>query len=148
YFGTFDSNSYLWLTKGSGGGAYDYSADIGYTAQFATNAPQVVFNSWFASSYWEWDVENGFLFAPLAANGNGLINLWSENPCWTFHHMATGKTIGYSARLTQNNVDYYAHRGFQDFNLYRRGVHMSLLGDPSLRMHIAAPPYKLTSTVN
>ena len=149
YFGTFTNNSYLWLTKGGGGGAYDYSADIGYTSYFAaSNGTKVVFNSWFASSYWEWDVENGFLRAPLAAAGYNLVNFWSENPCYVLHHMALGQNIGYSIRLTQNNTTFYANHGYLDFNLYRRGVHMSLMGDPSLRMHVVAPPANLVTSLS
>jgi hypothetical protein len=149
YFGTFTNNSYLWLTKGGGGGAYDYSADIGYTSYLAaSNGTKVVFNSWFASSYWEWDVENGFLCAPLAAAGYNLVNFWSENPCFVLHHMALGQNIGYSTRLSQNNTTFYAHHRYLDFNLYRRGVHMSLMGDPSLRMHVVAPPANLVTSLS
>jgi Immunoglobulin domain len=149
YFSTFTNNSYLWLTKGGGGGNYDSSADIGDTADFAASpAVKVVFNSWFASEYWEWDVENGFLRAPLAANGYGLVSFWSENPCYVLHHMALGKNIGYSARLSQNNVSFYAHHGYLDFNLYRRGIHMSLMGDPTLRMHVVTPPSNLVTGVS
>ncbi|MDB6019586.1 MAG: hypothetical protein JWR19_4075 [Pedosphaera sp.] len=150
YFQVFTNNSYLWLTKGGGGGAYDYSSDIGYTSNFAASASsagvKVVFNSWFASSFWEWDIENGFLRAPLAASGYSLVNFWSENPCWILHHMALGRTIGFSAQQSQNNVNYYNHHGAGLPNLYRRGVHMSLMGDPTLRMHVVIPPASLTST--
>jgi Immunoglobulin domain/Bacterial Ig domain/Fibronectin type III domain/Immunoglobulin I-set domain len=147
YFSTFTNNAYLWLTKGGGGGNYDSSADIGDTADFAAlPGTKVVFNSWFASAYWEWDVENAFLRAPLAAAGYNLVNLWSENPCYVLHHMALGKNIGYSARLTQNNSTFYNHHGYLDFNLYRRGIHMSLLGDLTLRMHVIAPPTNLLAT--
>ncbi|MDB6125380.1 MAG: hypothetical protein JWQ71_4373 [Pedosphaera sp.] len=147
YFGTFTNNSYLWLTKGGGGGNYDSSADIGDTADFAALPPvKVVFNSWFASEYWEWDVENAFLRAPLAAAGYNLVNVWSENPCYVLHHMALGKNIGYSAQVSQNNTSFYAHHGYLNFNLYRRGVHMSLMGDPTLRMHIISPASNLLSS--
>jgi hypothetical protein len=147
YFSTFESNDYLWFTKGTGGGTYDYTAGIGATTNFAASTGvKVVFNSFFASYFWEWDVENAFLRAPLAAKGYGLVNMWSDNPCWVLQHMALGKTVGFSARVSQNNNTYYNSTGYPGLTVYRRGVHMSLMGDPTLRMHVVAPPARLTST--
>ncbi|WP_221067249.1 hypothetical protein [Methylomagnum ishizawai] len=146
WFGLFEDDSYLWLLKGGGGGYYDGTVGIGSTADFARSpGVKIVFNSWFASFYSEWDVENAFLRAPLAAKGYGLVNFWSENPDWVLHQMALGGTIGAAARLSQNNDLYYALKGYPVENdppmeLNRRGVHLNLLGDPSLRMHIVAPP--------
>ena len=112
----------------------------------------VVFNSWFASYFWEWDVENAFLRAPLAAKGYGLVNLWSDTPVWVLHHMALGKTIGYSARVSQNNNGYYNLYGDPAGQLpptsFRRGVHMSLMGDPTLRMHMVTPPTTLLAAAH
>lgn len=154
WFSTFESDSYLWLFKGGGGGNYTGTHGIGSTADFVTTpGVKIVFNSWFASLYWEWDVEDAFLRAPLAAKGHSLVNLWSENPDWVLHQMAMGKTIGAAARLSQNNNVYYNLQGYpipgdDSMQLYRRGVYLNLLGDPSLRMHIIAPPSNVHSSGN
>ena len=47
-----------------------------------------------------------------------------------------GDPIGYSARLTQNNNGFYTNH----VNRLQRGVHIALMGDPTLRMHPVAPP--------
>jgi hypothetical protein len=143
YFSEVESTSYLWFTKGTGGGEYTSDISIGDTGDFASAANvQVVFNAFFASYYWEWDVTDSFLRAPLAANGYGLVNLWADQPCWALQHMALGKNIGYSARLSQNNSGYYNMVGFFGTG-NRRSVHLSLMGDPTLRMHVVQPPSNL-----
>ena len=57
--------------------------------------------------------------------------------------MALGNPIGYSARLTQNN-----HRDGLYQNQMNNGaaqIHIALMGDPSLRMHVVAPPTRLVA---
>lgn len=148
YFSDAQASSYLWFTKGTGGGDYNADISIGDTGDFA-NSPgvNVVFNAFFASYYWEWDVTDSFLRAPLAANGYGLVNIWTDEPCYVLHHMALGKTIGYSTRISQNNAAYYNLEGFFDTRNHR-SIHMSLMGDPTLRMHVVQPPANLLSFVN
>ncbi len=148
YFTDSQSASYLWFAKGTGGGEYTSDISIGDTGDFASaGGIQMVFNAFFASYYWEWDVTDSFLRAPLAANGYGLVNIWSDQPCWALQHMALGKTIGYSTRLSQNNNGYYNLNGFFGTG-NRRSVHLSLMGDPTLRMHVVLPPANLTAFAN
>jgi hypothetical protein len=54
--------------------------------------------------------------------------------------MGLGETIGYGARKTQNNSGVYSpnYTG-------TRGVHVTLLGDPTLRLHPVLPPSNLQS---
>jgi len=54
--------------------------------------------------------------------------------------MALGEPIGYSARLTMNNSGLYQNQ----VNQFARGVHVALMGDPTLRAHQVAPPSNLT----
>jgi hypothetical protein len=49
--------------------------------------------------------------------------------------MGLGETVGYCARLTQNNRGLYVPTGS-----FAGGVHVALMGDPTLRLHVVAPP--------
>ena len=53
--------------------------------------------------------------------------------------MAMGETIGYAARVSQNNSGTY-------FYGYGPEIHVALMGDPTLRMHVVAPPGSITAT--
>jgi len=55
---------------------------------------------------------------------------------WFLHPMAMGETMGYCARLAQNNK-----RGqYEPAGRAARNVHVALMGDPTLRLHVVAPP--------
>jgi hypothetical protein len=90
----------------------------------------------FLGSYFgDWDNESAFLRAPLGSGA--LATAWAGRPHWFFHRMALGGNIGASAKLTQDNT-WGGHYGGQNYGT--RGVHIALLGDPSLRMHPVIPP--------
>jgi hypothetical protein len=55
--------------------------------------------------------------------------------------MGMGETIGYCLRTTQNNINTY------DQQSTHRHVHVSMLGDPTLRMHIVCPVSSLQSAI-
>ncbi|HYG73713.1 MAG TPA: PA14 domain-containing protein, partial [Planctomycetota bacterium] len=142
WFGTLPSNSYMWA-YGCGGGWYQGSSGVGNTSQFASNDTQAVFNILFGSYNGDWDANDAFLRAPLATTTYGLTCAWAGRPHWFFHHMGAGLNIGYSARITQNNN----YGGlYQANNFGTRGTHVNLMGDPTLRMHIVAPPSGFTAT--
>ncbi|MBK9247967.1 MAG: T9SS type A sorting domain-containing protein [Ignavibacteria bacterium] len=98
------------------------------------------FNMLFGSNFGDWDNVNNLLRAPLAAAQNGLTNAWSSRPHWQHHAMAMGFTIGDCARTTQNNINTYA------YNYAANAVHVALMGDPTLRLHIIAPPTNVLAT--
>jgi hypothetical protein len=127
------TNSYLW-GYGCGGGTYTSAAGVGSTTDFATKDPRVVFTMFFGSYFGDWDSQNNFLRAALGTTNYTLTSAWVGRPYWQLHHMALGETIGFSTRLSQNNDSLYAS------GLYSRWVHIALMGDPTLRMHIVAPP--------
>lgn len=144
FWNTVQGNDFLWFTKGTGGGAYNACAGMGSTYHYAASpGVKTVFNAEFASYFEEWDVRDNFLRAPLAAKGCALTDVWSDNPAWVFMHMGMGKPIGFSTRVSQNNNSYYNIPGYPGLPNSRRGVHMALMGDPSLRMHVVAPPSTL-----
>lgn len=136
YFTTMEDESYLW-SYGCGGGSIVSSMGVGSTSDFVTSDLQNVFTMLFGSQFGNWAYPNDFLRAPLAS-GQTLTNVWAGNPPWTFHHMAMGYPIGYSTLKTQNGNDgLYLGNGAQL-------VHVALMGDPTLRMHMVAPSTKIT----
>ena len=136
YRSSLMNGSYLW-SFGAGGGGPESASDISNTSNYATDSLQTQFTFLFGSYFGDWDVPNNFLRAPLASR-SGLTCTWGTRPNWQVHHMALGEHIGYSTRLTMNNVTLY-NGGFAV-----KFVHIALMGDPTLRMHILQPVKDLT----
>lgn len=139
YFTTLSSNSYQW-SYGCGGGSYTSCGGVGYTSDFAANSVQTIFTMVFGSYFGDWDSQDNFLRAPLASGA--LTSAWAGRPHWHFHQMSLGETVGFCAKTTQNN--YFT--GLYTANFGAGYVHQALMGDPSLREHIIAPPSNLTGT--
>ena len=137
WFSTLTTQSYLWA-YGCGGGKYDHADGLGSTGDFAAKDPKVVFTMLFGSWFGDWNTQDNFLRAPLATSTYGLTSAWAGRPHWHFQHMALGETIGYSTRLTQN-----ASTTLYQTN-WPGSIHISLMGDPTLRMHPVAPPSALS----
>jgi Bacterial Ig domain len=135
------SQSYLW-GYACGPGSWTVASGVATTADLATNDLQVVFTLLFGSYFGDWDCPDNFLRAPLAMPTHTLTSAWAGRPDWQFHHMALGETIGFSTRLSQNNSSLYSGGNST------RGVHVALMGDPTLRMHPVAPPAELVVTAN
>jgi hypothetical protein len=141
FFPTIQSQPYLWTYLGSGGGdLYNDCYGVGETVDFASNHVRTVFTMLFGSYFGDWDTADNFLRAPLCSTNNALTSIWAGRPQWFLHHMALGETIGYSTRLNQNNSVRYVP------NYNARQVHMALMGDPTLRMHMVIPPSNLRAT--
>jgi len=101
-----------------------------------------VFTILFGSYFGDWDSRDNLLRAPLAAESHGLVSMWAGRPHWYLHPMGLGETIGRAARITQNNRGLYVPTGS-----FPHGVHIALMGDPTLRLHRVAPPSGLTRKV-
>lgn len=139
YFSTMTSNSYLW-SYGCGGGTYNSAGGIGNTTNFATDSVQTIFTILFGSYFGDWDSQNNFIRAPLASASPALLCFWAGRPNWFFHHMALGDNIGYSTKLSQNNAALY------NAGNSARNIHVALMGDPTLRMHVVKPSAALYAT--
>lgn len=138
YLGTMDTASYLW-SFGCGAGSYSSCSGIGTTNDFSGRQPQSVFTMLFGSYFGDWDSKNNILRAALA-HGKILTNVWSGRPRWFFHHMALGGNIGEATLLAQNNRNPGAlYNGMNFMN----GVHIALMGDPTLKLHYVKPPKNL-----
>lgn len=135
YFTTLQDESYLW-SYGCGGGSIVSSEGIGTTDDFSNSSLKSIFTMLFGSQFGNWAYTDDFLRAPLAS-GFTLTNCWAGNPPWTLHHMAMGHNIGYSLLKTQNESnELYLGNGPQL-------VHVALMGDPTLRMHMVESPSDL-----
>jgi hypothetical protein len=118
-------------------GAFDevWSVDL---VEGARGMFYLLFGSWLV----EWNKPGNILRAALAAPDYGLASAWSGRPHLFFHRMALGETTGDAIRLSQNNTTLYASQ----VNRETRGIHISLMGDPTLRMHAVAPPSGLRAS--
>jgi len=127
---TTTGGGYAW-SYGCGSGSYTSAGGIGSTANFATSTNRNLFTVLFGSYFGDWDSTDNFLRAPLCS-GWTLTSAWAGRPHWSFHPMGLGETIGAGAKLSQNDT---VAGGYGT-----RGVHIALMGDPTLRQHIVAPP--------
>ena len=147
-----NNNSYMWA-YGSGGGVaavdqgintFNGATNIATTQDFAVESPGCVFGMSFGSYFGDWDNRNNFLRAWIA-RGQALTNVWSAIPGWYMHHMGLGDNIGYSTWITMNNSSLYTplEDGWQS-SIGR--THLGLMGDPSIRMKMLAPPSNIAIT--
>jgi len=105
-----------------------------------------VFHMTFGSYFGDWDNPNNYLRG-LLASGNSLASVWSGQPNWYMHPMAMGEPIGECAKLAMNNTN--ANYSLQNGGWWGQGyarTHLGLMGDPTLRMKMVAPPTQLTAS--
>lgn|ERR1043166_7085288 len=141
--------SYLWTCACTSGG-YSSMSYLGTNGQYSDvwstdivgQDAKAVFFMLFGSWFGEWDHSDDILRAALATPTMGLASCLAGRPHWFVHHMGLGEPIGFSARLTMNNSSLYRN----EVNNLTRGIHIALMGDPTLRMHPVAPPASLTGT--
>lgn len=150
FIDSLNSGSYLWAHMAGGGSDTSMSNDVFTSGQCISSPINTVFMQMYGSYFVEWykggisTLHNHLLRAPLASNGTTLASVWSgKAPYWHFHHMALGETIGYSTVTNQNNLTTYDPGNIP----LQKGVHMCLMGDPTLKMHIVAPVSNLTAVV-
>lgn len=142
YFPTLGSQDYLW-SYGCGGGSYYTCYGVGAIEDFARTDIKSMFTMLFGSYFGDWDAESDFLRGPLASKTYGLAAVWAGRPHWFVHPMALGETIGASTKRSQNNGNIYSKQNYGS-----RGVHVALMGDPTLRMHPVAPPSNVSLSGN
>ena len=141
YFGTLQSDSAL-ATWGAGGGSYYYTSGVGTSDDFALYNLRVVFTLWLGSYFGDWNNESNFLRAALGS-GNVLVSMFSGLPHSFLHRMSLGETIGEGLLISQNNDN---EDGYFPNGQGMHQVHISLMGDPTLRLHPVIPPSNLQAT--
>ena len=142
FFPTLASQGYLWA-YGGGGGSFTKADGVGTTTNFAASDPKAAFILLHGSYFGDWNNADNFLRAALATPTYSVATIFSSLPHWYFHPLALGETIGYATRLTQNN----RHGLYRNQSELSTGeIHISMLGDPTLRPLPLAPPGNLRLT--
>jgi hypothetical protein len=121
------------------GQPYNFASSTDLVANDVHGVFFMVFGSWLG----DWDHSDDFMRAFLATPTYGLACVWSGLPHWFMHPMGLGETLGYCARLTQNNKSPGLYQ--TEANLCANEVHIALMGDPTLRLHPVAPPAGLAA---
>ncbi len=113
----------------SGPGQQASCEGVGTTADLARKDPKVIFSIVYGSYFGDWDHRDNFLRAQIATSV-GLASGWASSP-WFLQPLGLGATIGECLLVTQNAAPF---------------VHLALMGDPSLRMFVVAPPTGAVAT--
>lgn len=149
-----DSQGYLWGYT-SGGGYYDsIESGNGETLKslnFVNTSCNITFNMMFGSYLGRWHDTGTYssILRSSLASGKCLTNCWVGQPAWNFHHMGMGDPIGYSAMMSVNNRttnDTYLPQNTGWLGDGYTTIHLSLMGDPTLRMNYIPPPSNLSVT--
>ncbi len=141
YFSTLANESYMASYACGKGQPFDSLDGVGSSKDFATKQVNTIFTMLYGDFIGDWDSPDNFLRASLASEPSILTAAWVGHPHWFMHHMSIGYPIGYSTRLTQNNDIYVPLEHFQTdttskpYDPYKNGVHVGLLGDPTLTMY-------------
>ena len=129
-----------------------FGVDFGksnYEHYINKDAPiKAVFSINFGSGKLDFSNRNNSLSVMLAQQGYSLATGWGGRPAWHLHHMALGKSIGYSHLRTVNNGT-STFGGPETLEYTPTGLYTwinptwaNLLGDPTLR------PFPLASVKN
>ena len=108
--------------------------------KYITSTPiKSVFTINFGSGKLDFSKKKGRMTVMLAQQWYGLTTGWGARPAWQLHHMALGKSIGYSHLRTVNNGT-ASTGGKQSLEYTPTGnytminpIWVNLLGDPTLR---------------
>lgn len=122
-----------------------------HTIDFAKEDPKTAFVMMYGSHFSDWNKAENILRAPLCTS-NGLASVYSGIPHWFLHTMSLGGSFGEATRLVQNNF-YTAGAPtypivYNPPSSFVGGIHLSLHGDPTLRLTAIAPPSALVITQN
>lgn len=145
-------DDYLW-SYGFGGGDFHVISSLGnrgpYNDVWGTDLLEQkakgTFYLFFGSWLVDWSKPDNFMRTALATPDYGLTASWSGRPHHFYHHMGIGETAGYGIRVSQNNDGTLYRNEVQRHN---RGIHIALIGDPTLRMHQIAPALDARAAAN
>ncbi len=115
-------------------------------AKYTTTTPvKTVFSINFGSGKHKFSKRNNTMKVMLAQQWYGLATGWGARPAWQLHHMALGRSIGYSHLRTVNNGA-RSKGGVETLEYTPTGnytwvnpIWVNLLGDPTLHPFPLAP---------
>ncbi len=136
YSGALNNGNYLW-SYGAGAGADNFRSASGIvsSSDFVSDSFHSVFSLLFGSYFGDWDSQDNLMRAALASKGNILASAWAGRPHWHFAPMGLGASIGYCAKITQNNARIRNNNPLYWQGAYAGGTHVALMGDPTLTMY-------------
>lgn len=114
-----------------------------YTEELAQKPYDAVFLCCFGSWLADWDSENNLLRGAIASQPSILCSWFGNRPQVPLHNLGLGNTIGEQIYVAQNNKMLYEYW----YNAVSRGVHLNLMGDPTLKLRHVAMPSNLESSV-
>lgn len=128
-----NEQDYLWAMDFGhwDGGSAEHYIDVQNRAIFMLN---------FGSGKQKWMGGKNAMRTLLAQPDWGLSVGWGGRPAWHMHQMAAGWTVGQSHQRTVNNAfnggEFFPGGRYSHLESH---VHINLMGDPTLRMHVAEP---------
>jgi hypothetical protein len=138
WFTSLGRRSYL-VAQGSGAGGFQSCAGVGTTADFAAPSRPAPSSRSCSGVLRRLGQRDNLLRAPLPPPSRTAS--WPSvagRPHWYLHPMGLGEPIGHAARSPQNNRGLYVPTGG-----FPHAVNVALMGDPTLRLHVVAPPSAL-----
>lgn len=146
YRSTLQQQAYL-CSYGTGGGSYTSAGGITTTSNFAQDSLRTVFAFLFGSYFGDWDAPNNLLRAAIASGPYTLVSGWPGRPNWFIHSMALGEPVGRAFLTTMNNP-YDTAALYRPTNYLPTGVHIGLMGDPTLQLFYPPTPGPLAAEVD
>lgn len=134
FFDKLNGSYYLMAYAGNSGSYTSIWSSIN-SEQAATYPIKTVFAFLFGSYLWDWDSERNLLRSVLASQPNVLVSCWIGRPFWHLHYLARAEPLAFSFIRTANNRDIYRSTGMFGY----RGAHISLQGDPTLKLFYPKP---------
>ncbi len=124
-------NTYKWSYV-CGPGTDTSIAGFGSITDLHQTTYQGIFSMLFGSYFGDWNTSDNLMRSAMA-NGKLLTTAWAGRPNWFFHHMGMNNPIGYSTQLSIENSSKTGAPMYDTEGMYGNGIHMALLGDPTLR---------------
>jgi hypothetical protein len=142
YTSTLSDNAYL-VSYGDGPGSTTSCSGVATSGNFVANDYRTVFTFLYGSYFGDWDSANNLLRAALGSPTYTLASTWGGRPYPAYHTLGIGDPIGAGVRMTQNlsgndGGDIY-RPPFTTNYTYDSGIHIALMGDPTLRLHPVKP---------